>query len=585
MIFCNCFFQRACSQMEMSIYKICRLTCYTKIVQYLNLSGTVLSVLTSIFGIMFGAYKIWKKVITPYRKQSQFINENYSKEAKKSITRYYIQTRGQDIDPCDQEEIREDNGKFLSENLIQFFIKRAFKEDSFGKYYLVLADSGMGKTTFLLRLNRELLFHPIHKNKKKKVVVFIPLALSTCFDQIQKIQEPENTILLLDAMDENNNAILNYKQFFIKLVSNTERFYRIVLTCRTQFFPNRASEPETTGKIRIGSGKKSEEIVKKYLSPFNDEDVHKYLKKKYRFKKKKQNQAYGIVHKVPILMARPIILNWIDFLCVSPTSKTEFTFQIYEEIINQWIKRESLEQENKLLELSLAISNYMLENETTTMPATMVEEIAKRKEIKIRPIIAKSRSLLNRNGGGEFKFAHRSFLEYFIVYSIFDKLILPNNIQFWFGLSGVRRFFFEKLISSVNYIDDSSFGNVSRNVKTELRKFITDGSLLGILLESNTHYNAINNQHGFIIEIHVDPTADNWHSPLSDYLGTAVYVYSQNNEMVTENKQTKLGIKFTVKRIMDAQIQTDLEVYAIAAQLDLQDAPGIQLKWSFFNAK
>lgn len=69
----------------------------------------------------------------------------FDKQTKQSM-KYYVPTRGIDIDPCDKEDIDENSGF----ELIPFFM-RVFKNTD-SQYFIILADSGMGKTTFLLKL-------------------------------------------------------------------------------------------------------------------------------------------------------------------------------------------------------------------------------------------------------------------------------------------------------------------------------------------------------------------------------------------------------------------------------------------------
>ena len=111
-------------------------------------------------------------------------------------------------------------------------------------------------------------------------------------------------------------------------------------------------------------------------------------------------------------------------------------------IIQKWIAREELgSNSNKLYELSADIANYMYQAESTTILADRVDKIALKKHIDLKPIIAKSRSLLNRNSSGEYKFAHRSFLEFFIVDNILRRMVMPDNTNFLWSLSGAKRFF------------------------------------------------------------------------------------------------------------------------------------------------
>lgn len=361
------------------------------------------------------------KISAPYKAYKEDIDAVLGKKSRERIEKYYIPTRGQDVDPCNEEEIRENNGKYNTEKLIPFLCKKAFGEDSFGKHYLILADSGMGKTTFLVNLYRSYVLKKRFWSKNRKNMRYIPLSSKTCMEQIASIDNRGNTILLLDALDESEAAMADCDAFLDELLKQTESFYRIVITCRTHFFLDAKHEPENTGLIRVGIGDKNLKFTKKYITPFSDDEVNKYLRKRFRFQFKMQRKAKKIVDKVPSIMARPLILNWIDYL-VETDKKYEYTYEIYETIIDRWIKREPEEHtKGKLYELSICITKWMLEHATTHIPATVVEKMANEEGINLMPIVAQSRSLLNRNSGGEYKFAHRSFLEYFLSEQVYHR--------------------------------------------------------------------------------------------------------------------------------------------------------------------
>ena len=69
------------------------------------------------------------------------------------------------------------------------------------------------------------------------------------------------TILLLDGFDEDKYAVEDYVNRLIEICNETELFYKVIITCRTQFFSDSDSEPKYVGgKIKFGIGKKVENI-------------------------------------------------------------------------------------------------------------------------------------------------------------------------------------------------------------------------------------------------------------------------------------------------------------------------------------
>lgn len=147
----------------------------------------------------------------------------------------------------------------------------------------------MGKTTFLLRL----FFDYYKKIYKKYDIVFIPLNSKKSIELIKNVKNKSKTVLLLDGFDEDNYAMKNYKDRLNEICNETELFKKIIMTCRTQFFPDNDSEPSYIDKIKFGTGNKTVEFVKYYISPFNDEEIDRYLKKKYNrlFEKNKIEQS------------------------------------------------------------------------------------------------------------------------------------------------------------------------------------------------------------------------------------------------------------------------------------------------------
>lgn len=106
----------------------------------INIISTVISGVIFIAGLVISVLRLKLK-----GNQYKYLNLVVDSQTKQSM-KCYVPTRAQDIDPCD-----EDKNDFFCVELIPFFIKQVFK-DSDGQYFIILADSGMGKTTFLLRL-------------------------------------------------------------------------------------------------------------------------------------------------------------------------------------------------------------------------------------------------------------------------------------------------------------------------------------------------------------------------------------------------------------------------------------------------
>lgn len=329
----------------------------------------------------------------------------------------YINTRGQNVDPSNQMEIKN-NKAANSYDLNTFFVKKVFEDRVEGKYFAILGDSGMGKTTFM----SELYARYNSKLFKKYEAKFINLSEEKDLSWLEKkVTNYRNTILLLDGLDENKAAMEDCDKYLKTVIKYTKVFYKVIISCRTQFFADEESEMSSVRSV----------FNKIYISPFSEQDVNKYLRKLYGRDNIKLEKAKKIVDKVPNLMVRPMLLSYIDELLEDDFSY-KYTYQIYEIMIRKWMKREanyiSEEGVQNLYKLMRAMAMDMYKNNIIGYTLKDIENFCA--DIDMDVVAARSRSLLNRTSSGKYKFAHKSILEYFLADEAYNNLFFRNNYNF-----------------------------------------------------------------------------------------------------------------------------------------------------------
>lgn len=436
------------------------------------LTGVVLliTILTS-----FWNFASW---IFRWRQRRFLINDlapYFTKAEVYKATNNYIPTKFQNVAPSEDEE---PGRKFIASakgRLIPLFLKEAFKEDKDdNKYYLLLADAGMGKTTFMINL------YLSYKRKwrlwgRKFDIRLFPLGHPHALDDIAKIDDDtkKDTILLLDALDEDGEAVKNYQKRLKEILDKSWRFREVVITCRTQFFPSRKEEPTETGYFKFGGEGGEYKFQKLYVSVFDDRDINRYLLKRFRvwnpFIWKKLRKARAIVKQSPNLMVRPMLLSHIEEL-VGHKKEYEWTYEIYEVLIEKWVEREankpgikarfgSVEQFKKQLlafSQSLAVNLYFNQSErggfyihkdekVSTDSGIQLSDLENNLEIALKESQWRSRSLLNRNAEGYYKFSHKSVLEYFLAKEAIENPSFTGELNFE-GLDQAKRFCEEMVI-------------------------------------------------------------------------------------------------------------------------------------------
>ena len=344
-----------------------------------------------------------------------FFGEDTIENSKKT----YIKPNYNDSDPSIHDEPFDSKLKEypLFDYMDDFLLNGPEK-----RYLMLLSDTGMGKTSFLINYyinNRKKI-----KKKIKKKISLIPFGIPDFEDQIEKIKDRKNTILFLDAYDEDFQASKNPTDRLKDLMNKYYDFHKIVVTCRTQFFHKIDDIPNYTGfKLGpkgLGKGPKYN-FHRVYLSFFSDIQIQTYLSNSFFLKKRIQKKAYNLVKKIPYLSMRPMLLSYIPELIDNLDLNIRYTFQIYEVMVTNWIKREfdSAQEQNALLEFSEQLAfdlyNKRAQRGAERISISELTDLSEKWKIELESCELTSRSLLNRDNAGNYKFAHRSIMEYLYV--------------------------------------------------------------------------------------------------------------------------------------------------------------------------
>ena len=139
----------------------------------------------------------------------------------------------------------------------------------------------------------------------------------------------------------------------------------MVITCRSQFFPKDEEIPTDTGVISAlpTQGSRKFSLQKLYLAPFTDEQVDTYLRRRCRWGRRLK-EARKVVSRIPDLVARPLLLTYVEDLTAN--KGIQFTFQMYETVVERWCAREAdFVAPDKLREFSecLAVEMFLSRGE------------------------------------------------------------------------------------------------------------------------------------------------------------------------------------------------------------------------------
>ena len=447
---------------------------------YISLLSLIVVVTVSwAIGIVIKKVLEWHGVI----KKARDLKPEFEKDYIKELSKIFIRTIAAEKSPNRYDnpgEAYKHTGKTY--DLIDFMLKKSFNENvESNKYYLVLADSGMGKTSFMLNLYLQnySYFNFFGKRYTIKLLRFQSQDADKPDDILERITNMKcddipNTILLLDGLDEDPFIFLKdkslsdedvFKRRVNDIIHATCKYKEVVITCRTQYFPQQEDDLYELSIRKSGGGFHT--FQKYYIYPFSDSDVENYLNKKYFFKQKEKEIALQVVKKSKNLMLRPMLMSYIDLLIEDDRVYTS-SVQIYDALIEKWLMREGQKWKEKEIErknfvialkkfsvlVAIEIYNNWLNNRTSHITKEKAIEIAEKSQYPIDRHEATGKSLLTCDAKLNWKFSHKSILEFLIAKEASENIDFACNVDFS-GMDMARSFCFEFGISSFvlsNYI-------------------------------------------------------------------------------------------------------------------------------------
>lgn len=380
--------------------------------------------------------------------------ETYDDRTIEDALRSYIQPDCQLTDPSGLEEPR---ALATVEAPLFSMLRRNLDRIGDRRFIIILADSGMGKTSAVINYCA---WHLRGGMRGKFRVAAFYLGLPEVDRRIEQVEDKSNTVLFLDALDEDARAVEDHRMRINHLVTLAAPFRGLVITCRSQFFTRDEEIPRETGIIRFGprrAGEGAEHIFHKlYISPLSDAKVDQYLRRRYSiFRWKRWQRARAIVDQVPNLAVRPMLLAHIDDLLQHP-ARYQYSIQIYEEMVRSWVERERgfVQSPEMLLEFSrlLALDLYLGRERrgSESVPHTELETLATSWGITLKPPTLTGRSLLNRDANGNYKFAHRSILEYLCVVEIWER---KTSIESFNLSDQMVEFLFDAILVTISRLE------------------------------------------------------------------------------------------------------------------------------------
>ncbi len=330
------------------------------------------------------------------------------------------------------------------------------------KYFILLGDAGMGKTSFVL--NYFFYNHSLPKDKRQNISL-VPLGIPNAIKRIKQVPNQPYTVLFLDGFDEYERAAQDSMNRLNELMQACKYFKAVLITSSEQCLKteNKISDKANPDKtinnfINVGYDETDKSVqyklYKLYLSPFTNEQIKEFLNKRFQvwqFIAKKRTS--DISNKLKELGNRPMYLSYLADITEGYGRKkvpeTSNMYQIYQQLINRWMKKESkwITQYELLpfaKKLAVDIYSNIEERKQPVIPQAELVDMGKYSHIYIDDTsFAHKDSLLHRDIEGNGKFAHRSIMEFLFVEFFLE---IEDSQRSFFSLTELmRQFVVEKI--------------------------------------------------------------------------------------------------------------------------------------------
>lgn len=358
-----------------------------------------------------------QKLIADDEHANIFVSQFNLSEVSSAVSGY-VEPHCSPSDPTNRDE--EQHLADMREPIFAYLDRTIEKQQS--SHHIILADTGMGKTSFCLNY-----FVRLKQRNKKYEPCLISLARGNALDALKAIKNKQNKILIADAFDEDPHSIGEGRNRLNDILEASADFRVVIVTCRSQYFTSDDTIPRETPLPIIAPRKlgqsQSYGLMRSYISPFDEREIDRYIEKHFPlwqpWKLANRRRAQNLAKEIPDLAYRPMLLERLPEIVRDKSSSSE-VYDLYNDLVQGWITRESRRiNANDLRrvseELALYIYSRMPDNrgrlsmgEISYVATTQLGENPEWQHLS-------SRSLLNRDSNGLFKFAHKSILEFLIV--------------------------------------------------------------------------------------------------------------------------------------------------------------------------
>lgn len=367
-----------------------------------------------------------------------WVIENYERD---EVSEYYVDLS------CEKHEAKRVETFPSIHTYVNEFLTKGDKN-----YIFLLGEYGAGKTSFCKKYARDLAMQYKTRRTGNRIPMLINLRdygkimnikefitnflvntlklKNADYDTFNAMNEAGLFLFIFDGFDEMSQKVdpKMVRQNFEELTKTIIGRNKVLLTCRTEFFRSSSQVEEVLSGAYVSSELHPKfEIL--YLQDFPEDKIEQFLWRKVG---REVGKAYFLqmqeTYNLMELAHRPVLLNmivasWPKLITQKKEIRVADLYQVY---TNLWLERDIqsnrtlLNKEDKVVFMEeLAFQMYLTDKLSvhyTEIPEKIGQhfKLGEVKQIEYLAHDVMTCSFLNRDEAGNYKFAHKSFMEYFV---------------------------------------------------------------------------------------------------------------------------------------------------------------------------
>lgn len=369
------------------------------------------------------------------------------------LVKFYAEPHLQERSPADRRRgLHAPVPRQSAFSLLNCFLDGGQPRNRDGSHQMfLLADAGMGKSSllFMIKLMQLAGFWPPGCRCE-----LFRLGGGDTLAQIAAIDGKSDTVLLLDGLNEDRVARGRVHARLLDLLDASWGFRRVIITCRSHFFPDVLSSPAGQLLIRGLAGYNCPVL---HLSPLDGRQVHALIRKKLSWSgssylglqsfgaARQRTRAFQLLDQIDDLQHCPLLIQQIEILLEAADERRYWNlYTIYETLLQRWLDRKlrilqeqhsgcaRLPERVEMFSACVRVARWMEQHNRQEIAEKDLWELLceDANTCWLDRFEPDQCSLLSKTSERAFRFSHATFREFLLAYALVnDRQPLPFLVR------------------------------------------------------------------------------------------------------------------------------------------------------------